>query len=353
MEKNSKILSLILALALSWMNVVFAADQMADVYELVEKYYKDLVMIGSGIGLIMVIYGGFKIFFSGGSPAKAGEGKKIIIGAFFGLLILVGSYVIIYVINPAILDPEEPEIPKVGEESLYGVYLQDGETEKELYLKSSATSLGNFGMDQKVDGYHFIQPEGDEKFAAIFFSDADYKGECFYGGNDGTGGGIVPFKPGSVFIFKTKGASGAPVYVYNNDNGECIDLPKIGGSIYPEKIEVIAYNSPFKLFNEEKKHWIESPAIKIDSKEVLVLLMTRNMEKCKDEEEERRTGDPVEATVEGEVPKCFHCQLIRKVSDSENCFPVKYDHVYHRDAIDTMKPGFIKLFHRVPTDNLY
>ncbi|WP_412732587.1 pilin [Minisyncoccus archaeiphilus] len=345
MKKNSKILSLIFVLSLSWVNVIFAADQMADVYELVEKYYKDLVMIGSGIGLIMVIYGGFKIFFSGGSPAKTGEGKKIIIGAFFGLLILVGSYVVVYVINPAILDPEEPEIPVVGGGELYGVYLTEPITDKELHLKGSVTSLGNLGMDQKVDKYHFVQPENsDEKFAAIFFSDADYKGECFYGGNDGTGGGAVPFKPGSVFIFKTKGASGAPVYVYNNDNGECVDLPKIGGSIYPEKIEVTAYGEPFKLFN--KDHWIESPAIKIDSKEVLVLLMTRNMEECG---ENRPEGE----SEEGEVPKCFHCQLIRKVSDSENCFPVKYDHVYHRDAIDTMKPGFIKLFHRVPTDNLY
>ena len=349
MKKNSKILSLIFVLALFWVNGVFAADQMADVYELVEKYYKDLVMIGSGIGLIMVIYGGFKIFFSGGSPAKAGEGKKIIIGAFFGLLILVGSYVVIYVINPAILNPGEPEIPVVGEESLHGVYLQDAETEKELYLKSSVTSLGNFGMDQKVDGYHFIQPEGDEKFAAIFFSDADYKGECYYGGNDGTDAGYIPFFPGSVFIFKTKGLSSLPVYVYNNDNGECIDLPKIGGSIYPEKIEVMAYSSPFKLFNEEKKHWIESPAIKIDNKEVLVLLQTRTMEDCKKAEQEgegKKGGG-------GEIPKCFQCQLIWKISDSEECFPVKYDHVYHRDAIDTMKPGFIKLFHRVPTDNLY
>ncbi len=350
MKKSRKILSIIYILLFSWVNIVFAEDQMFDVYIFAEKYYKDLVIIGSGIGLIMVIYGGFKVFFSGGSPAKAGEGKKVIIGAFFGLLILVGSYVVIYVINPAILNPGEPEVPLPEESSLYGVYLTDDTTNKELLLKGSITSLGNLQMDQKVDRYRFVQPiDSDEKFAAIFFSDADYKGECFYEGDNAMGVGALPFKPRSVFIFKTKGTSSIPVYVYNNDNGECIDLPKIGGGIYPEKIEVMAYGSPFKLFNEEKEHWIESPTIKIDSKEVLVLLQTRNMEECKETEKERTE----EEKEEGEVPKCFHCQLIRKISDSENCFPTKYDYVYNRDAIDTMKPGYIKLFHRVPTDNLY
>lgn len=323
-----------------------ADDTLASLYVKASDYYQLAVQVGAVIGLLVILSGGIKIMLSAGNASKVTEGKKMIMGAFIGIFILAGSYVIITVINPQILKPGEEEAVVVEDDrTLAGVYLVDPVTGKELLMKNSMTSLGYFGMDQKGESYHFVQPENsEEKYAAIFFSDADFRGECVYGGQDATQVGSLPFKPRSVYVFKTKGSGGSSVTVYNNDNGECMDLPDIGESFYPEEWTISAYGQAQKLY--DKDHWIESPSIKIDDREVLVLLETRNKEKCLEDRENSEKGEEDD----GEVLSCYHCQLIRKVAENENCFLAKYDYVYNPDSVDTIKPGWITLFHRVRTD---
>lgn len=312
-------------------------------YEFIEEYYQYFVIVGSIIGVVLVVIGGAKIGLSAGNAAKLNEGKKILTGAFLGLGVLLSSYLIVYQINPGILVKEiiSPS-PKEDPESLDGLYLKNEATNKEVRLLYSEANLGRLGMDEKVDSYSFIQPSGEEKFAAIFFSNSDFKGECFYEGENATEVGDLPFGPRSVFVFKTKQKTDQTVRLYNYDDGECTDVDLVGYSLHPEQMDISAYDAPQKLMHDDpgKEHWIEVSSIRIDSKEVLVLLETRNKEEC-------QKGNSQDQK-DGSLPNsCFHCQLIWKPSDTRNCVPLKYDYVYYSDAVDTIKPGYIKLFHMV------
>lgn len=319
-----------------FMGQVFAEERgLTAFYDWAKEYYGYAIAFGVGIGMLVLVYGGYLILFSGGNASKASEGKKFIYGALFGIFVLVGSFSFINFINPGILEKgTEIEEIEMVEKDLSGLYLEESGTGKELFLRNSAPSLAAYGSSQQVESYKIVNQNGKEKFGVIFFSDADYRGECYYGGTDATGGGSLPFKPGSVYIFKTTGGSGPVVTVYNNDNGECTNLDEKGESFFPEIMEISDYTAEQKL--EDDKRWIDVSAIKIDSKETLVLLKTRNKDDCGNEQLE-----------EGEIPECYHCQLITKTADNENCYPIKYDYVYNPDSIKTMKPGYIKLFQKI------
>lgn len=326
---------------------VFAAGDFTAFYDWAKKYYENAVMLGTGLGALVIVYGGFKIFLAGGNASKVNQGKTVIFGALFGIFILVGSYAFIYLVNPEIFTKGGNIVdPELGDKTLYGLYMKEGGTDKVLFLKNSAPNLSYYGSSQQVRSYSFEQPPdtavgGVKKYAAIFFSDADYRGECYYGGEDATEEGSLPFNPGSVYIFNTKGGGGSPVTVYNNDNGECRELEKVGGAFYPETVTVDKYDKPEKLVGKNER-WVEASAVKIDSREILVLVLTRNKEVCDESNVDREMSEGEE------IPECFHCQLITKTADKENCYLLKYDYVYNPNSLDTMKPGWIKLFQRIP-----
>lgn len=49
--------------------------------------------------LLLLIYGGYKIMFSGGQPAKINEGKDIIVGALIGFTIIFVAYFLIQLVG--------------------------------------------------------------------------------------------------------------------------------------------------------------------------------------------------------------------------------------------------------------
>ena len=55
------------------------------------------------VGLIALIFGGFLYMASTGNPQKAAQAKDRIISALLGLLLLLGSYVLLNIINPDLL----------------------------------------------------------------------------------------------------------------------------------------------------------------------------------------------------------------------------------------------------------
>jgi len=55
------------------------------------------------VGLIAMIIGGFGYMTSTGNPQKAAQAKDKIISALLGLLLLLGSYVLLSIINPDLL----------------------------------------------------------------------------------------------------------------------------------------------------------------------------------------------------------------------------------------------------------
>jgi hypothetical protein len=74
-------------------------------------------------------------------------------------------------------------------------------------------------------------------------------------------------------------------------------------------------------------HWIDASSLKIGSKNILVLIQTRDKGHC-------AKGDK----------ECPHCQLITKTSQNETCYRLKDSYVYNNNSVDTIMPGWIKLF---------
>lgn len=77
-------------------------------------YIKTLYLFAMGIAgilaMAMIIIGGFQWISSGTSYASVGQAKNRISNAVLGLVILLSAYLILYNINPALVDLKEPYI---------------------------------------------------------------------------------------------------------------------------------------------------------------------------------------------------------------------------------------------------
>lgn len=71
--------------------------------------YKFFVGIAGILAVFMIVIGGVQWLFSGGNASKITSAKETIIGAIVGLLLAVGSYTILYTINPKLV-----KFPGVG-----------------------------------------------------------------------------------------------------------------------------------------------------------------------------------------------------------------------------------------------
>ncbi|MCK9577908.1 pilin [bacterium] len=356
-HKKNIILFLITFFSFFWIGNAFAFlnKPSGGIAGMVSYFFDLSVAVGSLIAVVFIIGSGFTIMISKGNPSKVSEAKKRLFGALLGLFILTGTFAIISIINSEALKfnevkPREP----ISDDGPNGVYLEDSNGKK-IKLTVSTPNLFTNNFAGKSNIVNIQQPEKGAKYGAIFFSDVDYKGKCYFIG-DATGSGSTPFAINSIYIFRTNGGGGSPVKVYNNDNGECAELPETKKAFYPEIEEVSSYGSPYKLV-DKNEHWLESASIKI-SDDVLVLMETRDKEFCpKDEEEEDDEGeedekekgkeegeDGEEEEEEDEIPKCPNCQIIKKTSENETCYPLKYDFTYNPDSVISLKPGYITLF---------
>lgn len=62
--------------------------------------YKWAILVGALIATIMIMFGGMMYLLSAGNPTKIEEAKSRITSALLGLFLLLGSYTLLYLINP-------------------------------------------------------------------------------------------------------------------------------------------------------------------------------------------------------------------------------------------------------------
>lgn len=65
----------------------------------VSQIYQIIVSISAGFALLAFIYGGFTVLTSGGDPQRVRSGKNIIMGAIFGILLIVFSVFLLRLIG--------------------------------------------------------------------------------------------------------------------------------------------------------------------------------------------------------------------------------------------------------------
>lgn len=63
-----------------------------------------LIYLAAFLSLFMIVWGGFKWLWGAGSEELIGSAKKTIINAIMGLLLALGSYLILQIINPHLTD---------------------------------------------------------------------------------------------------------------------------------------------------------------------------------------------------------------------------------------------------------
>lgn len=73
-----------------------------DVYEIIKTVINWMLTLAGIIAVIFVIIGGYMYLTSAGNEEQSGKGRKTIINALIGLIIIILSYVIVNVIVSAV-----------------------------------------------------------------------------------------------------------------------------------------------------------------------------------------------------------------------------------------------------------
>ncbi|MGB7957564.1 MAG: pilin [Minisyncoccia bacterium] len=80
----------------------------------VESFYVFALMIGGVLAFGAVVYGGVLYAISAGNPGKQSEGKEWIKSAIYGLLLLAGAYLVLYTINPNLVNLNLPTLGAIN-----------------------------------------------------------------------------------------------------------------------------------------------------------------------------------------------------------------------------------------------
>ena len=81
----------------------FNLNENQDLNQIVAWFYYFIVTIAGFAAFVMLVWGGFEWLTSAGSPTRTGNAKDRITSALIGLLIILGSYLILQIINPDLL----------------------------------------------------------------------------------------------------------------------------------------------------------------------------------------------------------------------------------------------------------
>jgi hypothetical protein len=77
------------------------------------NFYWFAIFISGILAFGAIVYGGIKYQLAAGNPSGESEGKKWIMGAIEGLLLLFAAYLILNIINPNLTKCQLPELSTV------------------------------------------------------------------------------------------------------------------------------------------------------------------------------------------------------------------------------------------------
>jgi hypothetical protein len=79
----------------------------------VANFYQFALLIGGIMAFGAIVYGGVLHAISAGNPSRQSEGKKWIMDALLGLLLLAGAYIILNTVNPNLLNLNLPTLSPI------------------------------------------------------------------------------------------------------------------------------------------------------------------------------------------------------------------------------------------------
>jgi len=76
----------------------------------VANFYQFALIIGGILAFGVIVYGGVRYMASAGNPSGQSDAKEWVEAALLGLLLLVGAYFVLNVVNPQLLNLTLPTI---------------------------------------------------------------------------------------------------------------------------------------------------------------------------------------------------------------------------------------------------
>lgn len=177
------------------------------------------IAIGGLIAFGFLVYGGLRFLTSAGDPSKMSDAKDQIFSALLGLIVLLGSWIILTTINPELIriNPLKPPSGLTAG-ALPGVYLCKTEfsppssTDCQLFT-GSMPDLGR--LNDNVGFIRFSNPtDVDARYGAVLHENSTYQGTCQIYTTEGVvGGGVAGRelpngKPSAITVFEQGSAVG-------------------------------------------------------------------------------------------------------------------------------------------------
>jgi hypothetical protein len=199
--------------------------------EYIVYFFNLSVAVGATLAVVMLVMAGLEYVLSRGDVTKVQDARKRIQNSLLGLVILLGSYILLQIINPqltkisvTVLPRQEYEETTVPEGK--GVYLYDGEgfvsSGDPLILTETKS---NFNKESfKTKSIKFLNPD-NYSFGAILFDSDNLEGNCSYILNNlssvssasGSENNPAIGSVSSIQVFETKTGT-ASVKLYNSIN---------------------------------------------------------------------------------------------------------------------------------------
>jgi hypothetical protein len=103
-----------LAVAITVSNSIPGPNTNAGIGSFVSNLYTFALLLAGLLAFGAIVWGGIKYATGRGNPTAESEGRSWITNALLGLLLLAGAYIILYTINPNILNLQLPSLPPVN-----------------------------------------------------------------------------------------------------------------------------------------------------------------------------------------------------------------------------------------------
>jgi hypothetical protein len=171
-------------------------------------FFQWFIGIGSSLAVVALVIAGIQLIFSAGNPGRVGEAKKTIQGAILGLIILLGSYLILITINPQLKTLSN----NVAPQEIGGIHIAGSAKEKPAptvagdisALRSQGYSSIKWPNQSKDLNGQILnncdQDNPDAIYRIYFYSNVNLKN--FSSSSDLKCGGSVGFRGASYAIVK-------------------------------------------------------------------------------------------------------------------------------------------------------
>jgi hypothetical protein len=148
----------------------------------VKYIFNFIIGLAGFIVFISITYGGIRYLISAGNPAAMSDANEQIFSGIIGLVVILGSWIILTTINPQLIkiNPQIGDTELPSEFDLPGVYLCKTNTGEENScdgpFTSDQSSLSS-GFNDATDYVKFINPEGT-KYGVVLHQLHNLKGHC-------------------------------------------------------------------------------------------------------------------------------------------------------------------------------